>query len=557
MRAVYLAHALSYCLCALATVAAQDDVLSLAEKSSTKSSSDNSKSSDTSAVNKTIKIIDSQYDGVLLVGSKQTSCSVAMQTGVYGFVAANCIVDSSTNKTMDASSLGIALHGPDTSVLLTISRATVHPNFDAQTLANNVAVVQYESPIVTIIHSTSNSEANNISGYSINGTTSSESLGFMRRSLSSVESLTWNPLHMAKKSTSNIPEAICTTGSAIYAANADAMICSNSTVPALASDNPECSIPLGMAYRIVKSKSAAPAAIYSHTAVFGGDLCSYNEKAHYYTRLSNYIDWAAGVSGSQPAAAAAGVVKNVITADSTSFVMVPADPDALKINVYGGNLYSYISAPAADSNGAAGSVGPTKTVTVHTTSTIYIVGNPPASTGGVPTTESSASLSAVGSTILPTSASSTIDPIDSITTPPVSASSSGETSDTISGPGDSSEDSSSTETGGLDGLDSMGSTTSQSQSQSKSAGTSFISTLNTSSNTDDDEFGMGELSDDDSSSSSSLDDSAANNDQATAGSMSMGARIGIVVAVLLGIGAVGGAIWYYRKRKNTTRNYMN
>ncbi|KAJ1939924.1 hypothetical protein GGF37_004200 [Kickxella alabastrina] len=221
---------------------------------------------------------------------------------------------------------------------------------------------------------------------------------------------------MAKKSTSNIPEAICTTGSAIYAANADAMICSNSTVPALASDNPECSIPLGMAYRIVKSKSAAPAAIYSHTAVFGGDLCSYNEKAHYYTRLSNYLDWAASVSGSQPAAAASGVVKNVITADSTSFVMVPADPDALKINVYGGNLYS---------------------------------------------------------------------------------------------------------------------------------------------NSDDDEFGMGELSDDDSSSSSSLDDSAANNDQATAGSMSMGARIGIVVAVLLGIGAVGSAIWYYRKRKNTTRNYMN
>ncbi|KAJ1893956.1 hypothetical protein LPJ66_005465 [Kickxella alabastrina] len=557
MRAVYLAHALSYCLCALATVAAQDDVLSLAEKSSTKGNSDN-KNSDTSALSKTTKSIDSQYDGVLLVGSKQTSCSVAMQTGIYGFVAANCIVDSSTNKTMDASSLGIALHGPDTSVLLTISGVTVHPNFDAQTLANNVAVVQYESPIVTIIHSTSNSEANNISGYSINGTTSSESLGFMRRSLSSVESLTWNPLQIAKKSTANIPEAICTTGSAIYAANADSMICSNSSVPALASDNPECSIPPGMAYRIVKSKSAAPAAIYSHTAVFGGDLCSYNEKAHYYTRLSNYLDWAAGVSGSQPAAAASGAVKSVITADSTSFVMVPPDPDALKINVYGGNLYSYINAPTADSSGAAGSVGPTKTVTVHTTSTIYIVGNPPASTGGVPTTESSASLSTVGSTILPTPASSTIDPIDSATTPPVFASSAGETSDKISGSGDSSEDSSSTETGGLDGLDSMDSTTSQSQSQSKSSNTSFISTLNTSSNSDDNESGIGELGDDDPPSSSSLDDAAANNDQATSGSMSMGARIGIVVAVLLGIGAVGGAIWYYRKRKNTTtRNYMN
>ncbi|KAJ2377252.1 hypothetical protein IW150_001488 [Coemansia sp. RSA 2607] len=219
--------------------------------------------------------------------------------------------------------------------------------------------------------------------------------------MASVPKRIWTPLQ-AKKSTLGSSDQVCTVGSAIYAANTDAMLCSNVTMPALASENQKCQIPLSIVYGVQSPSSAGPLAIYSHSVVFGSGICSNFSQRHYYTLLGNYLEWGASVvSGGSSGSTDAGVTTSVAsmtgtktptisTEDSTQttlavkaasvsdgssssggFSMNIPSGGSQEIYVYGGNLYPLIEAQGAASDAQ---ISPTTTITVHVTSTVFAGG---------------------------------------------------------------------------------------------------------------------------------------------------------------------------------------
>ncbi|KAJ1813678.1 hypothetical protein LPJ60_006266, partial [Coemansia sp. RSA 2675] len=221
--------------------------------------------------------IDAQFDGLLIINSEQTSCEIAMVTDAYGFIAANCLMvkDKVVSSLKD---MQVAVRGPKLSAIYPVTNVTIHPKYDATTLANNIAVIKYTSP--------SNS---GIKGKVAATSTNWNQLGYLRRTLSDVPKLIWNePTYLV---TTQDEDASCSLGSPVFGANRKSFICSNSTTKVPAGGS--CSLPYGLVYGVVKPNKVAPAAIYSHTVVFGEGLCSNFMKLHYYVQLGNYVSWGA------------------------------------------------------------------------------------------------------------------------------------------------------------------------------------------------------------------------------------------------------------------------
>ncbi|KAJ2887357.1 hypothetical protein IWW38_005158 [Coemansia aciculifera] len=175
-------------------------------------------------------------------------------------------------------------------------------------------------------------------------------LGYLRRSLSDVPNAVWNnPKYLV---TTQSEDSACSLGSPVFSANRKNFICSNSTAKVPAGGS--CKLPYGLVYGVVKS-NVAPAAIYSHTVVFGSGLCSNFEKLNYYVQLSSYLSWGAKVAGYK--------MKIVYDSDNTSSTNEKKMPtnstytmeiDASVVPgvaVYGGNLFTLVKQPKPTSTG--------------------------------------------------------------------------------------------------------------------------------------------------------------------------------------------------------------
>ncbi|KAJ2490199.1 hypothetical protein IWW37_003385 [Coemansia sp. RSA 2050] len=323
--------------------------------------------------------IDAQFDGVLIIKSEQTSCQVVLVTDAYGFVAANCLMikDKVVSSLQD---MQVAVRGPKLSAIYPITNVTIHPKYDATTLANNIAVIKYTSP-----------NNSGIKGKLAATTTNWKQLGYLRRTLSDVPKLIWNePTHLV---TSQDEDAKCSLGSPVFSANRKSFICSNSTTKVPVSGS--CSLPYGLVYGVVKPNKIAPAAIYSHTVVFGEGLCSNFMKLNYYVQLGNYMSWGAQVSGSKIKAEGKDKNKgkgndkeidddNDGDNDNASERKLHSDPTfSMKgggssvpgVAVYGGNLFALI--PDSKPKPPGGDPKPTKpsVITVTTIRTVYITRN--------------------------------------------------------------------------------------------------------------------------------------------------------------------------------------
>ncbi|KAJ2158398.1 hypothetical protein GGF46_003803 [Coemansia sp. RSA 552] len=241
------------------------------------------------------------HGGVLVKNGQQTSCEVALISASAGFVAATCVVDSSGAVDMNTA---LELYtddgrsGKPTNTPIMSSSIRVHPNFNKDTFANNLALVQFMLR------------------------------GNRRWSVKvAVDPGTWDGMKLARRSmddmnrerwarptvTGNaLPESRCASMSGLFDANKGDFICSSETAPSMAGS--ECGVPYGTLYGLVNGELGI-AGVYSHSVITGDSVCDSDSPTHYYTLLSNYIAFAQHAMGTG------------VTLLSKNNVMVNSDKD--------------------------------------------------------------------------------------------------------------------------------------------------------------------------------------------------------------------------------------
>ncbi|KAJ2823033.1 hypothetical protein FBU31_004412, partial [Coemansia sp. 'formosensis'] len=300
--------------------------------------------------------IEAQFDGVLIVKSEQTSCQVALVSDSYGFVAANCLLVKG-KVVSSIADIQVAVHGPKLSALYAVANITIHPNYDDATLANNIAVIKYTS-----------ASKSGIKGKLAASTSKWDQLGYLRRTLADVPKVIWNdPSYLV---TGQDEQDGCSLGSPLFSANRKNFICSNSTTKVAVGGS--CSLPYGLIYGVVDLNKVAPAAIYSHTVVFGSGLCSNFMKLNYYVQLGNYVSWGAKVAGYTAKIVEDSTVNDRKLPSNSTFSMKVVDSSVPGVAVYGGNLFTLISDPKPTPTGVNPKPTKPSVITVTKTHTVIV-----------------------------------------------------------------------------------------------------------------------------------------------------------------------------------------
>lgn len=440
-----------------------------------------------------------QFDsGILVVKNKQTSCQLIVINEAYGFISANCITSS-------LEDMRAAIRGPSTTDLFKLNGVTNHPKYDPKTLANNIAVVHFDFNRDT-----------KFDGKRVTASCQHlDQLAFVRRLLTKVDDkkAEWdkNPLVLEAK---NNPSKQCSLGSPVFAANRENFICSDKAV-SIDSIKKDCPLPYGLVYGEVKD-NVGPAALYSHTVVFGEGLCSKYAKLHYYTYVENYLKWGESITGYKSKVLDTNGQKRDANV-TAAFAMKCEEKQVPGVKVYGGDLFGQVD--KQDGNPPPSSK---TTSTCTTTSTIYL----PKPTGGQQPTGSSTyipNIVIVGS--------------DGKTTP----TDSGDNPDSNgTSPGDSNTDGTSPSDSNTDGTSPGDNTNDNSNSPTNiSVVGSDGSTTPTDSSTDS-------TPTDDSSTDTPTHADAQNKKGGVSSNTSMiiGILVGLGVLILLIVG-----LWWYRRRK--------
>ncbi|KAJ1733737.1 hypothetical protein LPJ72_002713 [Coemansia sp. Benny D160-2] len=215
----------------------------------------------------------------LYKNGEQTSCMVAVVSMTFGIVAANCIDLTNDNK-VDTSvkyKIHYSPYNNNTGPMYDISPSgfTVHPNYNPQTLENNIAVLQYTD-------STADSYSSYISTNAIGPTNKV----YIRRDYNILTS-TWTAPELINN---DVSDSDCEDTSPMYAANTDYMTCISSTTTSIISS--KCSIPYALMYKEKSDDVIALSTIYSHSVIFGDDMCGgSNRILNYYTYLWPYLEF--------------------------------------------------------------------------------------------------------------------------------------------------------------------------------------------------------------------------------------------------------------------------
>ncbi|KAJ2478866.1 hypothetical protein EV174_004183, partial [Coemansia sp. RSA 2320] len=213
--------------------------------------------------------------------------SVAVVTETYGLVAANCLQLSSTGTADLSQKYQVSISGNNDTMVGTfdITKATINPNFDPTTMANNLAIVYYDA-------SSKGKISNAIADWPAEWT----SYYFVHQTLTKDSTPLWNsPLVAVSKSQSD--PADCAKLSTLYGQNKVDLICSQMTAPTYATKG--CVAPFGSLYGVTSSNLAL-GALFSHSASSGSNgLCGTTPVYTYYIILRNYLAWVAKEVGSQ------------------------------------------------------------------------------------------------------------------------------------------------------------------------------------------------------------------------------------------------------------------
>ncbi|KAJ2657552.1 hypothetical protein IWW48_004464 [Coemansia sp. RSA 1200] len=265
---------------------------------------------------------------VLIKNGQLTSCMVPIMTLKAGFVAANCIDLTGDNKVNMSTKYKVRFTSTNDipngfEVDLDPSDIAIHPNYNSKSLANNIAVVQYNK-----------ATTDTFKAYIVAQKYAENTQVYVQRDYSQ-ETGNWNDPVVYNQAADS---SECTAISSLYAQNKDWFTCTSSATTLLTDSG--CTMPYGIVYsENSTSTDVVTTALYSHSYVGGTSLCGNSVKTiNYYTVLSKYMGFAVSVLGT--AVDVFVLDMNQKYTDNTILSMSqPTVNDMAGANVVSGNLF--------------------------------------------------------------------------------------------------------------------------------------------------------------------------------------------------------------------------
>ncbi|KAJ1898476.1 hypothetical protein LPJ81_004336 [Coemansia sp. IMI 209127] len=227
------------------------------------------------------------YSAYLYKDDDQTSCMAAVMDAGAAFVTASCFDLTSDNNIDTSVKYRIQYTPTDANnkigpiLSFTASQVIIHPKFNPTTLENNIAVIQFKN-------AATDSYVGDVSTQGFAGNTEV----FVRRDYDIYQSSWDDPVVYNQDS----DDGDCAAGSPLYAANTGWMSCTSAVTSSFASEY--CSVPYGMMYRQDTSNNIVMSSIFSHSVIYGNDMCGESSKVlSYYTMLWPYLGFAVSSLG--------------------------------------------------------------------------------------------------------------------------------------------------------------------------------------------------------------------------------------------------------------------
>ncbi|KAJ1963800.1 hypothetical protein GGI12_001837 [Dipsacomyces acuminosporus] len=280
---------------------------------------------------------------LLLIDGKQTTCEIALSDNRAGYVAASCIGLNGDKVDYSLKYEVYIYNGRNTdSSKYHVDSITVHPAYNQTSYANNIAVIQFNKAERTLWK-------NYIGKYPYEWTNHF----YVRRTLTSSQEMKWaDPIVIAEFKDNEG----CLDASGLYKNNRGGLYCIDSSV--LSNNGKNCQRPYTSMYAVIDPNDLGIAALYSHSAVYGKDMCGNNKIFHYYTILTNYNMWAASVIGYDISIFTH--TSDTSTQPKTFAMNSTTTQDDPRISLFAGNLYGRDSVIPSSTTSSL-TVGPTGT----------------------------------------------------------------------------------------------------------------------------------------------------------------------------------------------------
>ncbi|KAJ2364523.1 hypothetical protein H4S02_000424 [Coemansia sp. RSA 2611] len=218
--------------------------------------------------------------GIFVKNGNQTTCGLGFIDNKAAFVSADCLdydgqtVKMSTNYEVyvDSAFTGSSEH-------YSVTNVTVHPSYNPQTRANNIAILEF------------NDNAN-VSWYNYNAIAPSKwsTLVYVQRYLTDVSTATWGTPKLLTKGIGAV--STCTDMSPLFSANKNDMMCDQVVADSPSDTLSQCKVPYPAIY-VMFNGILYQAGIFNYAVITDDDsLCNDNSAPAYYTLLGNYIAFA-------------------------------------------------------------------------------------------------------------------------------------------------------------------------------------------------------------------------------------------------------------------------
>ncbi|KAJ1963802.1 hypothetical protein GGI12_001839 [Dipsacomyces acuminosporus] len=288
--------------------------------------------------------VSGQRAALLVIDGNQTTCEIALVDNRGGYVAASCIKYKGDRVDFSLKYEAYIYNGPGAApARYKIEQIDAHFAYNQTTYANNIAVVQFNKAEKSLWYSV-------IAKFSFEW----NDRYYVRRTLNNVKDMDWND--PAVKPQLKDSDG-CSDASELYRNNPDGLYCISGSTPSIY--NKTCQVPYSSMYGVIQPSDLGMAALYSHSAVYGKDMCGGSRKFHYYTRIANYNFWASQVLGYSI---------SVVTHANNSYIppttfalngtKTPSSPD---ITIFSGDLYPRQGAIPPSSSNSEPSATPTGT----------------------------------------------------------------------------------------------------------------------------------------------------------------------------------------------------